>query len=301
MNNDELLLVLLTGCFKISNSRIKPLTLNELSDFMSRIKLKKISAESIINKNGLKRLGLTPQTYERLRMLIDKDRKAKIIGELKILEKNGIKIITKINKKYPKLLNEKLNDSAPPLFYYCGNIDLVNEPGIAMVGLSRTTLKTIDDAIDIAQSMVKQNYIIYSTGSKGADLAATDAAYYAGGSYVVIISNMFEIQEITPALRERLASGRVLFISTVNPMIKNFSLESKNAKYLHAISQAVIVANSDMNDKGPWSGVTENIKNKWTPILVMDSSNTGNQALMKLGIQTINPKFPTIQPLNQLI
>ncbi len=84
--------------------------------------------------NNFKDAGLSEKLSHKL--LLDK-KNINLDKELNMLEKNNISILTKIDTDYPKHLKNIYN--APTLLYTKGNVSIMNEPSVTIVGSRKFT------------------------------------------------------------------------------------------------------------------------------------------------------------------
>lgn len=103
----------------------------------------------------------------------------------KYIEKNNIKLININDKNYPKLLKE-IHD--PPITLFCkGNIDLLNEEGIAIVGCRKATEYGKFISKEIAYCLARKNILIVSGLAKGIDANAHLGALCANGNTIAVL------------------------------------------------------------------------------------------------------------------
>lgn len=50
--------------------------------------------------------------------------------------RQGIEVVTCYNDEYPARLKRRMEEAAPPVFYRCGNQELLTKPMLAIVGIS---------------------------------------------------------------------------------------------------------------------------------------------------------------------
>jgi predicted Rossmann fold nucleotide-binding protein DprA/Smf involved in DNA uptake len=94
------------------------------------------------------------------------------------LKKWGIEVLTKFDKDYPQSFIQELGHSAPALFYYAGNKQLLKEKYIGFTGSRIKNTNTEDEAITQAwaHESVHQGYGIGSGGASGIDYFSTQDA-----------------------------------------------------------------------------------------------------------------------------
>jgi DNA processing protein len=112
----------------------------------------------------------------------------------------------------------KLRDADHPveILYYRGNWELVNTPGVAVVGTRNPSSEGADNAARIARALVRNNYTVVSGLAKGIDTAAHTAAIASGGRTAAVVgTSLFEsYPKENAALQEQIAKD-FLVISQV--------------------------------------------------------------------------------------
>jgi DNA processing protein len=121
--------------------------------------------------------------------------KEKLDEQAEVCEKNNIKIISKYDAKYPKLLKEITN---PPLVVFVqGELQPADSMSISMVGTRRATRYGKMNAERFAEFFAQNNIIVTSGLAYGIDTFSHLAAIKSGGiSYAVIASG---IDKLSPA------------------------------------------------------------------------------------------------------
>ena len=108
-----------------------------------------------------------------------------VTQDLRWLEHSHHHLITCLDPAYPKLLNEI---AAPPLLLFAaGNISLLNEPQLAVVGSRHPTANGIYHAHFFADSLARLGFLIVSGLAQGIDTVAHTAALDADSPTVAVI------------------------------------------------------------------------------------------------------------------
>lgn len=74
-------------------------------------------------------------TRERLEALLQ--RGSSMALALEKWQRSGLWVITRSDPAYPRRLKKRLKHAAPPVLYGCGNPELLNAGGLAVVGLAQ--------------------------------------------------------------------------------------------------------------------------------------------------------------------
>lgn len=284
---------LLLSCYFNKNEvkTIKPLTPTEYARFAIWLHQNGFTpADLLNNQNEVLAHWQDPKkkiTPERLATLFS--RGASMGFALEHWDKHGIWVVSRANALYPKAIKEKLGDIRPPILFGMGNQALLNKPGIGFVG-SRA-IDADDEAFAKAKAelAIDQGYTVISGGAKGIDQTAMLSALNHGGESVGIMADSLLRTSTQKHYRQALKENRLVLISPFYPEA-GFNVGNAMArnKYIYTLSKAVVVVKSDINKGGTWSGAIENLKNNWVPLLVRNTSQAGNQALIEKGATAID-------------
>lgn len=107
------------------------------------------------------------------------------------LEKLGIRIITRDNYHFSKLLLQI--SSIPCILYYCGDISLLNQDSLAVVGARRATPYGLEQAKRMAGQLALQGLVIVSGLARGIDGAAQGGALGSGGKTTAVLGSSLDI------------------------------------------------------------------------------------------------------------
>lgn len=290
LNKDSLAIILLCSNLAINTriDKIKPFTAIEWS------KLAKIILNSSIerpanlfnlSRSELKeKLLIKESECERITMLLAK---AGQLGfELNSLNNMGIKVMTRADKIFPKVLKEKLKDKCPPVIYYCGDISILEDKLIGVVGSRNIDCYGMEFTKMIGKKIVMEGYSLVSGGARGSDSVSQEEVILNGGRVVAFIADGMLSKIRKKDIRESIMNKKLLLMSTVNPKsgFTVYSAMDRN-KYIYCLSEITVVVSSDYNKGGTWAGATENLKNNWVPVVVRDETNIpkGNKELINLG------------------
>jgi predicted Rossmann fold nucleotide-binding protein DprA/Smf involved in DNA uptake len=195
---------------------------------------------------------------------------------------------------YPSRLKKHLKADAPPVLFGCGNRQLLDKGGIAMVGSRDATSDQLAATTRIAGETAAQGYSVVSGGARGVDEVAMFGALDKEGTVIGILADSLLRSATSAKYRKGLMSRNLVLISPFNPEA-GFDVGNAMArnKYIYCLSDAAIVMATGKGSGGTWSGAVENLKKGWVPLWVLHySDNTsGNAALVQQGAKWL-PKVP---------
>lgn len=149
--------------------------------------------------------------------------------------------------QYPK----KLQDAEYPieLFYYKGNIDLINKRCISVVGSRQCSNEGIKRTKKLVKMLVKQGFVIVSGLARGIDTAAMETVIEEGGQMIGVIGT--PINEYYPkenkALQDTVAKQHLLISHVpfyrykIEPFAARKYYFPRRNKTMSAISEGTVI------------------------------------------------------------
>lgn len=182
----------------------------------------------------------------------------------------SIWVISRSDATYPKRFKERLGKDAPALLYACGNPDLAEQGGLAVVGSRKVTDELLTYTRNIGEKSASQQEQIISGGAKGVDLTAMLGALAVGGNVVGVLADSLSRVSVQRELRQGLMENRLLLLSHVDPNASfNVGMAMQRNKYIYALADQALVVNADLRKGGTWAGADEQlIKYQFVPVYV---------------------------------
>jgi Predicted Rossmann fold nucleotide-binding protein involved in DNA uptake len=291
LTDNDMVTLLLTTSLGLNDKSIKQLSLTEWNKLVRSIvssSIKEPKALLELDEGQIRNiLSLREEDAKRIHQLLT--RGAFIAIELEDLNKRGIYTLCRGDKLYPKLIKQKLKENAPSVIFYCGNLDLLNNTSIGMVGSRNIDEKILKNTILISEKAVSEGLTIVSGGAKGVDTSSETAAFNAGGSYISFICDSLVARIKRKEIRDRLETGRCLYLTVDSPSFPftGWRAMARN-KYIYSLAKATFILNSDYQKGGTWEGAVENLKKKLSLPYVISNGNKGNIALIDKGCKEID-------------
>lgn len=196
-----------------------------------------------------------------------------VLKSFKALPKDTI-LIKKGDLKYSNLLNN--TNEAPQYLFARGDIELLNERSVSVVGSRNASAKGLYDTERFVNSLVKRNIVIVAGLAKGIDYQAHKSALDAGGKTIAVIGtpiNQYYPKE-NRELQEEIAE-KGLLISQFSPYEKTerWHFPVRNAT-MSGISTATVIM-----EAGETSGalIQADYAIKQDKIVLIPSSAVNNQ------------------------
>ena len=286
-------MAIITLCSQLLKNDATPIEPKEWSIISKKLMEKQLEPKDLYNfskQELMEKLELNEEICDRIVSLLK--RSGSIAFELENYNKIGIKITTRASINYPKKLKSELGQSCPPLFYYAGDLDLMNCKTIGFVGSRDVDSEDIIATRKLVKSAVKKGYGVVSGGAKGVDSIATEEAINSGGIAVEFLSDGLMKKLKNSSTVDLIRKGKLLLLSAGNPDVGfNVGLAMQRNRFIHAQAVATTVIKSSFNKGGTWSGATDNIKHYWSPLYCLNNGQKGNTELIKLGATPIDIKF----------
>ncbi|MFM0042531.1 DNA-processing protein DprA [Paraburkholderia sediminicola] len=199
----------------------------------------------------------------------------------------SIWVLSRADIDYPRRLKARLKEDAPPLLYGCGDINLLNRGGLAVVG-SRDVAETLMEYTRrVGKLAASAEVTIISGGARGVDQAAMMGSLEAGGAVCDVMAEQLEKSALGNSYRRYLMDQTMVLVSAYDPS-SGFSVghAMQRNKLIYALSDAALVVNSNINKGGTWAGAVEQLdKFKFVPIFVRSDGefSEGLDALQRRG------------------
>lgn len=292
MNDNASIIMVLCSHICADNCRpLEPSEWTKLANMMMSNNLEPKDIPYLSDDNMKQYFGYDKEDIGRINKLLD--RSGSISFELERLFSMGIKVVTRADKRYPKILKSKLKKNCPPLFYYAGNLSLLEQNTVGFVG-SRTIN---DEDVIFAKNMVNKinqhGFGVVSGGAKGID-SISSASSIANGKFCIEYISDSLIKKIKKKeVISAMQNGCLLMMSIAKPEAGfNTGFAMQRNKYIYAQSKASVVVKSDYKKGGTWNGATEAIKNKYCSVFCHENKKyTGNMGLIELGAIPINESW----------
>ncbi|MBX3277246.1 MAG: DNA-protecting protein DprA [Acidobacteria bacterium] len=279
--------LLLCGIFGKDDAEMKPLTTapyNRLADWLRQQGLR---PGDLLNSEGRRRLEQAgdeaPDTQTILRLL---GRGAALALAVERWSNQGLWVISRGDERYPRQMKSKMARQAPPILYGAGNADLLGREGLSIVGSRDADQKALQFTRNLARWCAASGITVISGGAKGIDETAMLAAIDAGGAVIGVLADGLERETVSRKYREALRRGRLVLISPYWPGAR-FSAGAAMGRnrLIYTLAEAALVVSSSFEQGGTWNGAVEDLKHRWTPMLVRDDADApeGNHRLIELG------------------
>jgi DNA protecting protein DprA len=178
------------------------------------------------------------------------------------LIEQGFQLIPLNSKDYSETMKENLKaKNSPPLLYVKGNVKLLNEDSVAIVGSRKAAALSLEFTKNIAQKCAKNYEVVVSGFAKGVDKMALDATLeYNGHSIIVLPQGILTFGSGIKKYYKKIIDGDVIILSTYHPKAPwSIGLAMNRNTYIYGLAKTIYVAESDTKG-GTWNGVIDGLK-----------------------------------------
>jgi predicted Rossmann fold nucleotide-binding protein DprA/Smf involved in DNA uptake len=206
--------------------------------------------------------------------------------EVERLAGRGIWLVSIADAAYPERLRDRLSDSAPPVLYGAGTVELLQAGGVAIVGSRDADADALEYAREAAAAVARSGRPVVSGGARGIDAAAMTGAAEAGGTVVGVLADSLERQARSTAVRALVADERLVLVSPYGADVP-FSVGAAMGRnrLIYCLADAGVVVATSEGAGGTWAGATEALAAGWVPVYVRagDGAPAGYAALIARG------------------
>ena len=193
--------------------------------------------------------------------------------------RSGCVPITRVSRHYPLLLRKRLGQDSPGCLWARGDVSLLAEPAVALVGSRDLREENRNFAAEVGRQAAKQGYVLVSGNARGADRTAQESCLAAGGRVISIVADELCRQPVR---------DKVLYLSE-DDFEEAFSSQralSRN-RCIHALGLKTFVAQTNAGTGGTWGGTVKNLQNHWSQVYGYRDGSEGMAQLEQLGAELI--------------
>ena len=165
-------------CSHLGNPERRPLTTAQLRVLSQRVQNHGPWEDpGDLTPKSLKALGYPEEFSERIVALLEEE---ELLSRYLQKAKNRKCVpITRQDPRYPQVLREKLGPDAPGTLWAKGDLRLLEEPMVALVGSRELEMPNSRFAMEAGLQAARQGYVLVSGNAVGADRTAQRACWKA--------------------------------------------------------------------------------------------------------------------------
>ena len=257
-NDNSLATILLTS--RLLDSAVKPFSAKK---FWEKLVEQIEEPQFLLGKaaDELIQMGVPQDSATRVVELFE--RATAMAFELERLDGSGIRVLTPFDEEYPQAWLERLRGEAPPVLYAAGALELLNRPGVGVVGSRDVSPKGQEIAQEAAERIASLERTLVSGGARGVDQLSMSAAFQAGGSVVGILADSLVRKLKKSDVRQAIYEGQTVMCTPYNPDAP-FSVGNAMGrnKLIYAMADLTLVVACEPDKGGTWVGATEALEKK---------------------------------------
>lgn len=265
----------------------KPFTAKEFSSLLEEIGggLEKVSGLINASAPAIKKdLGVGEEIAARMSILLSGERM--IEGEVEQLESMQIWALTRGEPDYPARYAKRLGKTAPWILFGSGNVSLLDQGGLAVVGSRNVNEQGNEFAEFLGSAAASCGMVLCSGAARGVDQVSMRAAIASGGKVAGVLADSLVRTIRAAETRELLEENRLVLITPFSPDAP-FSVGTAMGrnKLIYCLADYGVVVASDAEKGGTWAGATEALKETWLPVFIGEFSTApdGNRRLIAKG------------------
>ena len=256
-------ILLLTVSFGRNNQKsAKPLSKGEWSRFAIWLKDHELEPSGLLQgdlQTKLSRLSDKSISADRIQALLE--RGATLGLALEKWERAGLWVMTRSDTDYPDRLKRRLRLNSPAVLFGCGNKNLLNKGGVAVIGSRDADEGDLNFTQHIGKETALQGYSIVSGGARGVDQSAMMGALDNEGTAIGVMADSLLKATSSAKYRNKIMSGDLVLISPFNPEASfNVGNAMARNRYIYCLADTAIVISSTADKGGTWTGAIENLK-----------------------------------------
>ena len=188
----------------------------------------------------------------------------------------GFQIISLFNTAYPEKLKNKLQENAPPVLFVKGNLQLLKQGAISIVGSRDANSTSLEFTKNISRTAAYSKRTVVSGGAKGVDNFAAHCAIRNGGSTIIVLAEGVKKFKGYREFYTAMTEGRLLVMSSFDPddRWQTFKAQDRNP-LIYAMGDKVFIAESGAKG-GTMNGCMFALKLHWEVFIRYPEQNEKN-------------------------
>lgn len=287
LSPDTQVVLLLCGRFGRSRNGPAPLNDSEYNHLAVWLQRQDMRPADLLAEDGRRRLreDLPPVPPSRLEELLE--RGVALALAVEGWTSRGLWVLSRSDDRYPaRLRGRRGRPPAPPVLYGAGDVSLLSDGGLAMVGSRDANEEALDFVRDVARTCAEQDIQVVSGGARGVDDEAMTAALSSGGCAVGVLANDLTRVATRGKYRSAIQDGRLTLVSPYDPGSGfNVGHAMRRNRYIYGLADYGLVASSSNGSGGTWQGAVEAIKTGGPVFVWVRGQDVpkGNQELVRKG------------------
>ncbi len=254
--------------------------MHQLEDRVRRCDIGRIGRLVNTDISGLMfKLDISEEEAYRIYTLMN--REVQISYSLENFLRQGIDVVTCRDASYPRRLHLRMEETAPQIFYRCGNPALLDRAMLAVVGISgvKTTAEVREYVSEIVRNGIRLGYTLLTGGELGVSRVVANLVQEHGGTLVEVLGGDMAEHMHEDGIAELIGTDRAAVISMEHPeALFTVSHGIARNKVLFSLAEAAFVFNTDGK-----RGETDAIRSRYCDWIYAWTGHPGAAALVSKG------------------
>ncbi|MBE6959473.1 MAG: DNA-processing protein DprA [Ruminococcaceae bacterium] len=187
----------------------------------------------------------------------------------------GCQSISRLHDAYPLKLRKSLGLDSPGSLWAKGDLSLLKQPMIALVGSRELNAENAAFARQVGIDAARQGYVLVSGNARGADKTAQNACLQAGGRVISVLADELEKYPVLENLLYLAEDGFDLPFTAQRALSRN--------RVIHGLADKTFVAQVTDGRGGTWDGTVKNLRFGWSNVFCFNDSSAGATNLIQMG------------------
>lgn len=258
----------------LGNPERKPMTVAQFRNLAARMKtMPEPKEDRELTTEDLLSIGCSCGTAQEILELLKDGEILELY--LKKGERLDCKPISRLDGRYPVSVRRKLGLESPGCLWALGDVNILNAPGIALVGSRELKEKNRVFAEEVGYQAAVHGLTLISGNARGADRVAQESCLEAGGRVISVVAD-----ELWNKPRRR----NLLYLSEED-YDQGFSSQralSRN-RVIHTLAHMSFVAQSDLGFGGTWDGTMRNLRFGWNTVVCYHDGSPASLEMEQMG------------------
>ncbi len=207
--------------------------------------------------------------------VIEESRLRRLLGRGFVLDQiferwqaQGIWVLSRADADYPSRFKARLREDAPAVIYGCGDVNLLDSGGLAVVGSRHLDDALVDETMTVCRLAAQASKTLISGGAPGIDQIAVGTALRAGGRVSAVLADTLSKNVSAREYRNPLRDGQLVLMSPYDPNATfNASLPTQRNKFIYALADVGLVMSASFRKGQTWAGAVEQLdKLRFVPV-----------------------------------
>lgn len=256
----------------------KPLTVAQFRKLTQRVRnAVHIDEDRDLTPDDLIALGYGQEDALRIITLLSE--KGRLQRYLEKARETDCLPVTRVSSHYPRLLRRRLALDTPGTLWAKGDLSLLSQPTISVVGSRDLNDENWQFAAEIGRQAALQGYVLVSGNARGADAIAQESCLAAGGKVIAIVPDALCAYSARENVLYLSADAYDMPFSSIRALYRN--------QLIHCMGEKVFVVQCSLGKGGTWSGTVHNLKHHYNDVFCFRDESEASRQLAQLGATLI--------------